>query len=1127
MGFLETYLIPFGVGIFTNLTTDKIKSIFSDNETSLKELFKKSVLDTLSSHSNDLFLQDTKTYKKLLNEIKKDETKLFIAIESVCTKKKKNFINIIEDNEYKDFMDNLYQAYNIEMQSSNDDNFYNETLQEIFLNYKKHFFNNLTTNTALSTILQEALKIDKIVMLLDKISLQINDFDEIRKILMIDYYKSNALYAKTRNDYDRYIANKYEYLELAGFSPKISGKDIFMKLSDVFIPLQINHQDTHVRKTLNSEISSDNFLPHSNDHMVQQDLKIKKSIESILNKQALVILGDPGSGKSTLMKYIATFIVQNRTLDWLYKDTIPILIRVSEYADWFKEYRKSLFDYMTNIDCQYKQLIEENFEYSNLLILIDGLDEITDSSIRNTIVKNIIDLKSRYPMNKYIVTSRIIGYRESSLNGYFIESNLLDFNENEIKQFALQWYLSIANSEINSKEDISEAEENEIKQKYTNLANELFQSISRNSSVIKFAKNPLLMTIIAMIFYQSKKLPNKRVELYDIATETFLENWVRVRFEENSKFKDKGSILEILPDIAFEIHTTSDKGLIKEEDFKEKFISLYSEINGTTRHESKKEFNEFKEFLEKYTGFFYRKDMEGDLYGFVHLTFEEYLSALELKSKWDLHNIDLKDYIFDARWTEVIRLAVANLKISNKGKSGRAKATQFINDILNIKDDLFPESYRTIQMVLLILVDDVEINNEEKEQIIKQFFTILETCEYDNLISNLAKIFGEILYSLYSNDFLTILEKRINETNNSLFLKNSFLLLVLNINNKDVTKLLYAYLEKKQYIDYFFDAIQNLDYKRLCNMKIKEKIFLDSLRKYLQTNQKNQRMHAIIRILLRDTNFNHSEEKEEKYVSRIQKIIYYINNERDEKLQIILYQALIDECGFIGYRTKVNSNIFNTLKNKYYREQIKKINNFWYKEETKNAVSLQTSFKGYFRLCKTSTESLIYDLKNLKVYNVSKALDIKKLDESNNDKEEYCQFIDHISGHDQPNNVDIFINNYNKGIFFYFFGWEDFAIKNLHLHPNKLSKILIETYSIQNNYSINKNEKYFDNIKSNTILFNSLVPPIRLLILKKLNEPIENTLIDSCLEYFRNLDSGKEKNGVFALLFEQLNPYNI
>ena len=67
---------------------------------------------------------------------------------------------------------------------------------------------------------------------------------------------------------------------------------------------------------------------------------------------------------------------------------------------------------------------------------------------------------------------------------------------------------------------------------------------------------------MALIYYRGLRLPNKRVELYQVCIETLLEHWVLQRIEEE-KLKDKSEILEILSSIAtifnLELHVSTFK----------------------------------------------------------------------------------------------------------------------------------------------------------------------------------------------------------------------------------------------------------------------------------------------------------------------------------------------------------------------------------------------------------------------------------------------------------------------------------------------------------------------------------------------------------------------------------------
>ena len=1110
MTFLESFLAPFVVGIFANFSTKKVESAIQDinnsNAVLFKKLFTSSMIDTINLQTeNSIFNNRYGIFNKLSDAIKDNDEKLFIAIENICYEKQKNFLNIIRENDYAGFIENLFDLYSIDIEEVHDGSIYHVSLQHLLENYQIAFFNNLTKDEAMLLTFNEVLKIDNIVKVLNKIETKVESFDEIRKVLLHYYTKNNPIYVKNRQDYDSYLLRKFEFLELAGFSPKISGKDIFMKLSDVFVPLHIQtEEDLHKNK----------YLPVSNQEL--------SSIDSILENDALVILGDPGSGKSTLLKYIATHISNNREHDSLLQDIVPVFIRIADYVDWYDTHKVSLYEFIVNSDVQYSDLFKENFEYSNLLILLDGLDEITDNSIRNKIVQNIIDLKSRYPNNKYIVTSRLIGYRESSLNGHFIESKLKDFTETEIKQFSKQWYNSIATTEINSKKGLTPIEKNEITVKYDNLSSELFKSISRNSSVIKFAKNPLLMTIVTMIFYQSKKLPNKRVELYDIATETFLDNWVRMRFEENEKFKDKGTMLEILPNIAFEIHTQSSKGLISENNFKKEFIKLYKEINGVLNHEAKKEFREFKDFLEKYTGFFYRKDIQGDLYGFVHLTFEEYLSALELQSKWDLNELNLNDYIFNPRWVEVIRLAVASLKISNKSKSGRVKATKFINDILETSNDKFPESHRSLQLVLLILADDVEINNDDKINIINEFVKVIENSTHNILVSTLANIFGEILYSLYAEDFLNKLEAAIN-TEDTLHLKNIFHILLVNSTNIDVKNLILKCINKKKYRYSIFTAFKSLQsFNRNLQLDLtKEDHFKNKLRQLIIENEKlsEKEIKTFFSLYLQLSGFNIFMSDE----GSINNFIKAYNEESETKLNNLYYNFFLKFLLHSDENEECISML--NIKSKTLRNNLHKLIEI--KDEL--SFSVKTSYHDGYVLLQGPERKAIVDLKNINIFNVQNNSYIAQSnDYTEEERLRLNDYIKYLNGSANEKSLTSFLEcSENKHDHYDFFEWTNYPILNLSFAPDKLSEIILKNL-IYYETSISKTRmdrdiyKIINGYLSNKLLFDSLIPPIQLFFLRLIKHTYSENLIDDCIKYFHTIKDEDIKEGVYYLLFISL-----
>lgn len=367
---------------------------------------------------------------------------------------------------------------------------------------------------------------------------------------------------------------------------------------------------------------------------------------------------------------------------------------------------------------------------------MDGLDEITETYTRTQVARKITDLMARYPYNHYVVTSRIVGYQETRLGPHFAQFKLLPFNENEIEQFIHQWYGSIA---CHTNQDQEQAVKN---------ARELTESIRKNDSVLKLASNPLLVTIIAMIHYKGRELPDKRIELYEICTDTFLEHWVQSRIPGAGQLRQKENLIEVLAPIAFYIHEQKSGALIEKEEFREVFLSNFRKIHtNTSETEALDTCEIFIRFLRDQSGFFYEKgvDEQGKSYfGFMHQTFEEYLSTIQLHTCQIRQSIRLQDYIFNPRWTEVIRLTAALIRNSARGEAGRIQASRFIQEILETEDPV-PEARRPLQLACLILTDNVDITDELYREIVKKTETIFSTSSSQALMRTFGKLMPELI----------------------------------------------------------------------------------------------------------------------------------------------------------------------------------------------------------------------------------------------------------------------------------------------------------------------------------------------------------------------------------------------
>ena len=472
-----------------------------------------------------------------------------------------------------------------------------------------------------------------------------------------------------------------------------------------------------------------------------RDNAIRDPCFSTGNSCAVVILGDPGGGKSTLLKYIARQVSRFHEASELLPFYIPIFLRVSEYARTLTaSSRKHLLDYLCyDYDRQYSALFEWAFENCRALLLLDGLDEVLDTTQRIQVVEEVHDIVDRMPENRYVITSRIVGYNEARLGHHFSQLTIQPFSRHEIKSFCEAWYRAVARNSPQGS-DASPTE-----------ASKLCQAITDKAEIEKLASNPLLITLIANIHFKGQSLPHNRVELYDIATETLLKYWVQSRVTEEGQLRDKDDVIGLLSPIAFSIHRDSPDGTIEETDFDGQCRArLQGDEYGLTEREARTEIRQLKRFLREQTGFFHEKGIDDvsrkRLFGFLHQTFQEYLAAIEVANRWKEGDLPFPDLLLNPRWTEVLRLAAGVLK-REKGRAGKRSVTRFVEDMLSCEESDRQVYPRGTLLVSLILGDNIDLTPQTQDAYLASFFRSWSETPDTGVQDEFAKSFALLLKS--------------------------------------------------------------------------------------------------------------------------------------------------------------------------------------------------------------------------------------------------------------------------------------------------------------------------------------------------------------------------------------------
>ena len=369
----------------------------------------------------------------------------------------------------------------------------------------------------------------------------------------------------------------------------------------------------------------------------------------------VVILGDPGAGKSSLLQYIA-LIWAERPLRDLSSYPIPLLLELRTYArDKATGKCQDILSFIHggNITCRLnQQQLHEKLKSGQAIALFDGIDEIFDSELRREVVTDIHRFSNDYAQVQVVVTSRWLGYKAQRLrDAGFRHFMLQDLEVEQIQDFIERWH------ELTFTDEADKLRKKE----------RLLRAIQESKSIRELAGNPLLLTMMA-ILNRNQELPRDRPELYNQASRVLLHQWdVERALIEDARldpktidYRDKQAMLR---KVAYHMQS-SEKGLAGNLISATDLEGILTDYLKTIEVEQARTVARL--FINQLrTRNFILCFLGADSYAFVHRTFLEYFCAWEFvwqfKETQTLTIERLVNEVFGAHWQdeswhEVLRL---------------------------------------------------------------------------------------------------------------------------------------------------------------------------------------------------------------------------------------------------------------------------------------------------------------------------------------------------------------------------------------------------------------------------------------------------------------------------------------
>ncbi|MDM8556570.1 NACHT domain-containing protein [Desulfococcaceae bacterium HSG7] len=443
----------------------------------------------------------------------------------------------------------------------------------------------------------------------------------------------------------RYLDNiifNHKYLKLVGFNTAGISRPL---LEEIFVSLRVSAYD----------IQEDDSLEETSGISFATVLKRYKQ---------LVILGGPGAGKTTTLSYALLMFAQNRAkMEFDMEDSLlPIFIPLRRLSmnnntileDLMSEDSQILPKYLLK-ECP-DNYFEKKLKKGQCLLLLDGLDEVTDEKTHRLIAEKINNMAAAYPDNRFAVTCRIAGWKDL-LSGFRILETQ-DFSRDEIHRFVRGWERAIITQSERSKLEFDIPDKKRFEEKWKVhkekvvavgidvQARKLIHAIDSNNRILAIAVNPMLLSLIALVHHNRAILPKGRTILYAQCIELLIDAWDRTRDITSSIEITADQKETILREIAFEFQ---HKG--KSEDTRESLEQLIQTIApkigiGIPAPDLLRD-------IETRSGMLIERSI--DVLGFAHLTLQEYLVASYIQLNPDNYTLIRKNV--DAQeWREVTLL---------------------------------------------------------------------------------------------------------------------------------------------------------------------------------------------------------------------------------------------------------------------------------------------------------------------------------------------------------------------------------------------------------------------------------------------------------------------------------------
>jgi formylglycine-generating enzyme required for sulfatase activity len=323
--------------------------------------------------------------------------------------------------------------------------------------------------------------------------------------------------------YLRDLLSKTSYIDIRGLQVG-QGRAHRFPIEDLFISLTTTQAaacSTGQPKKRGSKRSSEGVGVDPAMHESQT-----LPLHAALCNERLVVVGDPGAGKTTFVRRVAHALCQTELGDdpdaaqnrlGISDRMFPFLVRLNELDEHVVRHRISpaaptgdaspawLPHYLVAASAENGWDLDGEFFRGQLegglcTVLLDGLDEAPDRIARERLSRLIENAARTYRGCRLVVTSRPTGYTDEARLSDFAQARIDPLSDQAVETFLSRWCQALYSENLEAARD---------------HCTELLTALRAQPDIRRMARNPVMLTALAVLHWNERRLPEQRAELYE------------------------------------------------------------------------------------------------------------------------------------------------------------------------------------------------------------------------------------------------------------------------------------------------------------------------------------------------------------------------------------------------------------------------------------------------------------------------------------------------------------------------------------------------------------------------------------------------------------------------------------